>query len=104
VLHRAEHHAVPGEKPVVELLGNALGRSRGGEHREGFFVHLEVNGAITGQFTVQLHRNILLAAHAKLASLKIFNFRNPDVGTEDNVMKIFNDLEKTEPLEHNDVE
>ena len=69
VIHRAEHHAVLREKPVVAMLGqgpiiisdfahvcelrlkctvSALGRCRRRQHRKGFFVHLKINRAITG--------------------------------------------------------
>jgi hypothetical protein len=37
-------------------------------------VHLEVDRAITGQLTIQLYWNILLAAYAELPCLKAFDF------------------------------
>jgi len=64
---------------------------------------LEINRAITGYLTIQLYGNVLLAAYAELASLKIFHFRNADIGAEYNVMQVFNDLEKPETLEHNHI-
>src|SRR5215468_3237587 len=80
-----------------------LRRCRRRQYRKCFFVHLKVNRAITGQFTIELYGNVLLAAYAKLASLKIFNFRNADIGAEYNVMQIFEDLEKSQPFEHNHI-
>lgn len=47
--------------------------------------------------------NVLLAAHAQVAGLKVFNFRNANVGAKHNVMEVFNDLEKPEPLEYNHI-
>ena len=39
----------------------------------------------------------------EVGSLKIFNFRNADIGAEYNVMQIFEDLEKSQPFEHNHI-
>jgi hypothetical protein len=61
----AEHHAVPGEKPVVAVRSpdsnlpqirernlkrpsGVLQRCRRRQHGKGFFVHLKVNRAIPG--------------------------------------------------------
>jgi len=66
-------------------------------------VDLEIDRAGASKFAVKLDWNILLARYTQVASLKIFDFRSTDIGAEYNVLKILDDFEITESLEHDDI-
>src|SRR5258708_7862840 len=59
---------------------------RGRENAERFSFYLKLDRADTDQFTVQLDRDFVVAAHAQPRRLEIFNFRQIDLGVEENVL------------------
>jgi hypothetical protein len=65
---------------------------------------LEINRAIPCQFTIELKGNILLASDAQLASLKIFDLRDVNVGAKHNILEILDDFEIAKAFENHYVE
>jgi hypothetical protein len=65
---------------------------------------LEIDWTVAGQLAIELQGNVLLARYAQASRLKIFNFGNANVGTEYNVLEIFNDFEEAEPFKHDDIQ
>jgi hypothetical protein len=63
----------------------------------------EINRTIAGQLAIELERNVLLARYAQAPRLKVFNFRNSDLGAENDVLEILDDFEIAEPFEHDDI-
>jgi hypothetical protein len=63
----------------------------------------KINRAITRELAIQLHGDVLFAGYTQLPRLKIFDFRNLNVGAEYNVLEISDDFEIAEPLEDDDV-
>src|SRR4030095_5116313 len=58
---------------------------------------------IAREFAIELQGNVLFARYAQLPRLKIFDFRNLNVGAEYNVLEISDDFEIAEPFENDDV-
>src|SRR2546423_2962413 len=71
---------------------------------ERSLVKAKFHRAIADQFTVELHRHGLVAFHAQSPGLKIFDFRNANVRTEDDVLQIFNDFEIAETFEDDHIQ
>src|SRR6266480_5166960 len=65
--------------------------------------NLKINRAIAREFAIELQGYVLFARYAQLPRLKIFDFRNLNVGTEYNVLEILDDFEIAEPSEDDDV-
>ena len=63
----------------------------------------EINRATAREFAIELKGNVLFARYAQLPRLKIFDFRNVNVGAEYNVLEILDDFEIAEPFEDDDV-
>src|SRR5207248_7633954 len=63
----------------------------------------EINRAIAREFAIELKGNVLFARYAQLPRLKIFDFRNLNVGAEYNVLEILDDFEIAEPFEDHDI-
>ena len=61
-------------------------------------------GQPSDQFAIELDRDILHAAHAQAARLEIFHFARGDIGSENDVLQIFQQLEIADLLEDEDVE
>ena len=62
-----------------------------------------IDRAPADQFAIEFDWNILIAGYAQVPSLKIFDLGNPNVRTEHDILKIFDDLEITQPFEDDDV-
>ena len=64
----------------------------------------EFNRAIARQFPVQFHRDILVATNSQSLGLKIFNLSQSNLGAEEYVLEIFDDLEIAHLFECHHVE
>src|ERR1700747_2606100 len=73
------------------------------QHTEGSFPHLEFNGTISDQLTIEFHRNFPVAGHAQPSGLKVFDLWNTNVGAEYDVLEILDDFQVTELFECDDV-
>jgi hypothetical protein len=100
--HRAEHHADFSEGQLVRAaLRSASGRRRQNAKRS--LPNSKINRAITRELAIQLQGDVLFAGYAQLPCLKIFDFRNLNVGAEYNVLEISHDFQIAEPFEDDDV-
>ena len=79
------------------------GSGRGRQNAKRSLPDSKINRAITGEFAIQLQGDVLFAGYAQLPRLKIFDFRNFNVGAEYNVLQILDDFEIAEPFEDNDI-
>ena len=64
----------------------------------------EFHRAISHELAIEFDRNILIAADPQSFSLKIFHFRQVDIGAEKNILQIFDDLEITNLLERDHIQ
>src|SRR3954466_763038 len=78
--------------------------TRRSEHAQTAFAHLEVNRTASYKFTVELYRYILLARNANARSLKIFDLRQSNFGTEENLLQVVDDVEIPELLEDDHIQ
>ena len=64
----------------------------------------EFDRTVADQLAIQLYGHVLIASDPQSLSLKIFHFRQGDVGAKKYLLQIFNDLEITDLPESNDIE
>jgi hypothetical protein len=79
------------------------GSGRGGQDAKGSLPNSEINRAIVRKLAIKLQGHVLFARYAQLPRLKIFDFRNLNVGAEHNVLEIFDDFEIAEAFKDDDV-
>src|ERR1700756_953082 len=65
--------------------------------------HGELDRAISYQLAIQFYRHQFIAVHLQAPGLKILDLRRANLGTENDVLQIFDDLEVAEALENNHV-
>src|SRR5437868_11736498 len=64
-------------------------------------LHSKFHRTVAHEFSIELHRHLLIAANAQALSLEVLHLRQPDVRAEKYILQIFDDLEVAHLLERN---
>src|ERR1041385_632959 len=102
ISHRAEHPADFSEGQLVAAALRTASRRRR-QNAKCSLPNSKINRAITRELAIHLQGYVLFAGYSQLPRLKIFDFRNLNVGAEYNVLEISDDFEIAEPCEDDDV-